>query len=564
MDQVAAYVNMFTPAQAMMIDIFIVGGLIAAVTWFRWIAPAIRRRRMNELLPFLQDAANSTEELIETTRLVRDTNASIQLRDAAQKHIMLSHCAAQLANAAAQVTIPTLPPATTDESDQHLLSRTVHLLAQPEISLLGAAGDGAAATVWMALGKADLELLVSAASELKESGIPQLLIHLAPEAIVQNIIQNTVESVSHSIQEHGLSLTHIVEDLYTHANESLDHLDQAQEHLEGAFDTFSAADIHMRVPVITLLTSAIREIDLLANDRTSIERSIGHIALDTGAVAGGAFAGGKIGAVIGTAIAPGIGTMIGGVIGGLFGGMGGRAVANNIKMAPLHDAISDYRSCVSAAAAAQHDSAICLTSQLHISSTSASTAWDQSRNTLIDQANTILKNDIFRTELNHLLELNNNYQAFCRNQISDVKNKIKKYRPKYSFFQINPVAEYDDNSKYILSNLNKINTSLDLSHLPTHPLDTLYHLARRPWPHTLTPSLQSSAQRLTAALYPLIKQLHYAEQKATAVYRQSVHQILSTAESETTRHVALTNKHNINIKTSIKEVNRHKAALGIP
>lgn len=566
MEQLNIYLNALTPQ--MLAGVLALTSLcaaaLAASIWFNWAAPKIRRRRLRALLPHLQQAATHTESLLESAGAITDTSASTRLMAVTKQHIALTHCAAQAAKAAAQVTIPLLSPPAADETDQRMLSRVAHLLAQPEISLLAAAGDGAAAAVWLTLGNADLELLEKAAGSLQESGIPSLLLHGYPTDIAQELLTNAGEIALHSIQEHGLSLPHIMEDLRTRIDESLEHIGQARDHLEGALESFSPADIHMQIPVITLLTSSIREIDLLANDRTSIERSIGHIALDAGAVAGGAFAGGKLGAVIGSFIAPGIGTAIGGAIGGILGGMGGRSAANHVKMAPLHEAIATYRSRAADAATGQHTAATHLVTQLRAATATASASWGMARDSLIAHSNHILSSETYPSELDRLVRARTDFQRLTQQQITSIKLNLSRHRPQTpGILRLHPQPEYDAQAQKILAHLEALGATLIPLDLPPHPLDALHHLAGAGWPRMLLPHLDASADRLTGALRTLSHQLYRAEQEATAAYRQSVRHILSTSEDETNRYKNKIDTHNKQVSSSITEIKRHKAALGL-
>ena len=95
-------------------------------------------------------------------------------------------------------------------------------------------------------------------------------------------------------------------------------------------------------PYVTLFISGFREVNLLMNDKTSIETSLKNLGLDVAGTGLGAVGGGKIGALIGTAIVPGIGTAIGGAIGAIGGAIGGRFLSNKAKALPLNNAIESY------------------------------------------------------------------------------------------------------------------------------------------------------------------------------------------------------------------------------
>lgn len=102
-------------------------------------------------------------------------------------------------------------------------------------------------------------------------------------------------------------------------------------------------DITGHVPIITIAISSFRESQLLLEDKTDYITALKNIALDAAGAGGGAIIGAKAGALAGGLLGP-IGAILGGIVGGIGGAVGGRAIANNIKMKPLKNAIAEYES----------------------------------------------------------------------------------------------------------------------------------------------------------------------------------------------------------------------------
>ena len=101
----------------------------------------------------------------------------------------------------------------------------------------------------------------------------------------------------------------------------------------------SNIDFSGHIPVITIALSSIREIQLLADDKTTCLSSVKNIALDaTGAGVGGAV-GAKAGAIVGGVVAGPVGALLGGVLGAVGCAIGGRNITNKIKRIPLNNAI---------------------------------------------------------------------------------------------------------------------------------------------------------------------------------------------------------------------------------
>lgn len=102
-------------------------------------------------------------------------------------------------------------------------------------------------------------------------------------------------------------------------------------------------DFSGHIPVMTVAMSSYREFQLLTKNKTDALSSLKNIGLDAAGSGVGGLAGAKAGAIAGSFFGP-IGTVLGGVIGGIGGAIGGRMISNEVKQAPLKNAISEYQS----------------------------------------------------------------------------------------------------------------------------------------------------------------------------------------------------------------------------
>jgi hypothetical protein len=96
-------------------------------------------------------------------------------------------------------------------------------------------------------------------------------------------------------------------------------------------------------PVITMVRSAWREVDLLSKNHTSGEIALKNAALDVAGVGGGAYVGGHFGATIGSFFTP-LGAAIGAVIGAVGGAIGGRLFTDEMKHKAFKEAVARYTS----------------------------------------------------------------------------------------------------------------------------------------------------------------------------------------------------------------------------
>ena len=100
------------------------------------------------------------------------------------------------------------------------------------------------------------------------------------------------------------------------------------------------ADFHF--PVVTLVLSTAREIQLLDQGKTTLDAAFGNAVLDVTGTGVGGWIGGKAGATAGTAVFPGFGTVIGGLFGAIIGAFGGRFITNEIKYIDARAAQAEY------------------------------------------------------------------------------------------------------------------------------------------------------------------------------------------------------------------------------
>jgi hypothetical protein len=135
-----------------------------------------------------------------------------------------------------------------------------------------------------------------------------------------------------------------------HGLPDLDHdaiVSATQDSLSGVPD---ALNPDFSIPVVTLLRSSWREIKLLCDGKTHIERAVKNVAIDTGGVGVGAWVGLKAGLAVGAAIPPAAGFFA--ISGAIAGAMTGRKFAKNIRMAPFKKALVEFRRTHGDAAAA--------------------------------------------------------------------------------------------------------------------------------------------------------------------------------------------------------------------
>lgn len=207
--------------------------------------------------------------------------------------------------------VPELPQP--GEQADALISRIAAVLATPQVSLGVAGGEQIARFLIESAQPDAIAHILGAVGEFDQAGALDLVFH------------------GHDgLLDHALNV-----------NASLEHMTQGIDHLQQAFDPTVGHAFHF--PVVTMLISSVREVALIADNKTSIERAVAHVAVDTGAAAAGGLGGAKLGALLGTAILPGVGTAIGGAAGAAIGAIAGRHAANAVKMAPLKRAVEEMK-----------------------------------------------------------------------------------------------------------------------------------------------------------------------------------------------------------------------------
>jgi hypothetical protein len=126
----------------------------------------------------------------------------------------------------------------------------------------------------------------------------------------------------------GTDLAGQLKDPMVHGLHALDHdaiAATTKESLGGVKDGFHPG---LKVPIVTIALSSWREYKLLRDDKTTFERALKSVAIDTVGVGAGMAVGAKVGAVAGSwggPVGAGIGALIGGVAGAIFGRMGSHA-----------------------------------------------------------------------------------------------------------------------------------------------------------------------------------------------------------------------------------------------
>jgi len=121
----------------------------------------------------------------------------------------------------------------------------------------------------------------------------------------------------------------------------LDHLnleEATRQTLDGVHDGFHP-EFHF--PWITFIRSSFRELNLLLDQKTNIEKVLKHVAVDVAAVGGVGIAGAKAGALVGSIFGP-LGAALGGLLGALFGGVGGKACANAVRCGSFNQAKAEF------------------------------------------------------------------------------------------------------------------------------------------------------------------------------------------------------------------------------
>jgi hypothetical protein len=107
-------------------------------------------------------------------------------------------------------------------------------------------------------------------------------------------------------------------------------------------------DPGLHIPLGTLLRSAWRELELLFDKKTPIERAVKHVVMDVASVGTGAYIGAKVGGGLGAVAGP-VGVGAGLLVGGIAGAIAGRGLAHRSRMAPFSKAYERYEIALSSA-----------------------------------------------------------------------------------------------------------------------------------------------------------------------------------------------------------------------
>lgn len=247
---------------------------------------------------------------------------------------------------AARIPCPT-KPATADARTS--LEAVRAALASPGVGALMAGVDGAVPVGWALAARVDLGALLHAAehfdlADLKSLGELVLAAHEhGAEGALAHLAPAMGEGVKHFMGEglagHGWHVADAVAHAAPHGALAVEELGHAVGHAAGHV---GLGDVHGHVPWITMISAAVQEASLLAEEKTTVERALAHVAVTTGAVAAGGTLGAKGGAALGTVILPGLGTVLGGFLGGVAGAVVGKLTAGEIKAIPLRNALASY------------------------------------------------------------------------------------------------------------------------------------------------------------------------------------------------------------------------------
>lgn len=304
--------------------------LAAGILLYRTIA--MPRLRATRLKPFRQALTAATQQHPVRSRCAEQDQVLGALKGLED----VDRLAVAAEKDARKVQIPTPPVAASSASSEAQLSSLVSFLQDPRVGLAVAGGEQLVANLFaMAvpgaakkLGEAAMHGFWNGAVESLTSPSPEDLFALGAYAVKAAMVEGGVKELAHAVAEHML-----------HGAMEGAGL-EVLEHADHAFELDGVDGAHF--PVVTAVLSSYREIRLLREEKTSIERAVGHVVLDTGATGLGGFAGAKAGAAIGTLIAPGAGTAVGVLVGTVVGSVSGRMLANKVKEQPLKEAVAAY------------------------------------------------------------------------------------------------------------------------------------------------------------------------------------------------------------------------------
>lgn len=226
------------------------------------------------------------------------------------------------------IPLPPPPAANSDETVAALVSYLDSRAAQVTV----AGGEQLLANLVDMSSAATLGHLLHAATELYQAGFADFAIDLAEHGVT-GALAGVLES---GVKEFAL---HGTQGVISAAEQAAEHFHGAGHHLADAFDPADAGGAHF--PIFTMLMSTAREGALLMERKTTLERGLAHVAIDTAGTAIGGAGGAKAGALLGSLIAPGVGTAVGGMLGAIAGAVAGRLAAGEVKLMPLKNAVAE-------------------------------------------------------------------------------------------------------------------------------------------------------------------------------------------------------------------------------
>jgi hypothetical protein len=299
-----------------------------AIYWWGY-RPELRERRLQPL----RQSLHATEKRIELS--VREEQKPL-LR-ALSAWTTAEHSADRAREEARMwpVPVPDLP--LSGEAPETSMRRIAHLLDNPKIVAALAGGEQLAANLFDSLTGGSLDHLLEAAAVLHRDGLLQLA--LSPPAAMPGAVANYLTShiAQHALDHHGLSID-ILHDLPA---STVHVLSQAGHEAAQAFDPSHFHGAHF--PFARMITSMIREGSLLFDERISVQRALGNVAIDTAGTGVGALAGGKAGAMIGTAFGGPVGTAVGALLGAVAGSIAGSFGAHAVRHRKLTAAVENHK-----------------------------------------------------------------------------------------------------------------------------------------------------------------------------------------------------------------------------
>ena len=302
-------------------------GTIGCALYVGAIAPRLRHRRIASLHQFHRPLI-SVPEVLATTQHVAALDEHLRCLSSLEEHSGF---------AATKLRESYFPVPASGAADASLDS-VIHAFEDPRLTAALAGGEQ--------LFRNAVDMAIPGAIGALADHAWEVFVSAAKDALVEHGRDLALDMLMHGGKHvHADVLKDALHEAF-HAGVHEAGMDMLQ-HAPDAFDPDAASGAHF--PWLSLLVSAHREVRLLANERTDIERSIKHLALDTA----GVWAGAKAGAVVGGFLGP-LG-MLGGAV---LGAIAGREVTNDIKRAPLRRAIQAYE-----AASERETRTICVSAQ---------------------------------------------------------------------------------------------------------------------------------------------------------------------------------------------------------